>query len=77
MELTQRDKTIAMSIYGELVKQLELSKWALAQQTPVIQILDMPKYPLEDNKFKFIVYLLVGILTGLVLSIGVVVIKYL
>lgn len=77
MELTQRDKTIAMSIYGELVKQLELSKWALAQQTPVIQILDMPKYPLEDNKFKFIVYLLVGILTGLVLSIGLVVIKYL
>ena len=77
MELTQRDKTIAMSIYGELVKQLELSKWALAQQTPVIQLLDMPKYPLEDNKYKFIVYLLMGILTGLVLSIGVVVIKYL
>ena len=77
MELTQRDKTIAMSIYGELVKQLELSKWALAQQTPVIQLLDMPKYPLEDNKYKFIVYLLMGILTGFVLSIGVVVIKYL
>jgi len=49
----------------------------LAQQTPVIQLLDMPKYPLEDNKYKFIVYLLMGILTGFVLSIGVVVIKYL
>ena len=76
MELTQRDKTIAMSIYGELVKQLELSKWALAQQTPVIQLLDTPKYPLEDNKYKFIVYLFMGILIGLVISIGVVVIKY-
>jgi capsular polysaccharide biosynthesis protein len=77
MELTQRDKTIAMSVYGELVKQLEISKWALAQQTPVIQLLDMPKYPLEDNKYKFIVYLLMGIFTGLVLAIGIVVIKYL
>lgn len=77
MELTQRDKTIAMSVYGELVKQLEISKWALAQQTPVIQLLDMPKYPLEDNKLKFLVYILIGIIMGMAISIGIVVIKYL
>ncbi len=77
MELTQRDKTIAMSVYGELVKQLEISKWALAQQTPIIQLLDMPKYPLEDNKLKLVMFLFIGLLSGLALSIGIVVIKYL
>lgn len=37
-------------LYGELLKQLELSKIALQKETPFIEIIDTPKYPLEMEK---------------------------
>lgn len=37
-------------LYGELLKQLELSKIALQKETPFIEILDRPRYPLEMKK---------------------------
>lgn len=39
------------AILGELVKNLELSKIALLKETPLIQIIDQPVYPLERKKF--------------------------
>lgn len=47
------------SIYQEVVKQLELAKVAHRNQMPLIQIIDRPRYPLQDNRmglFKTIVY---------------------
>jgi hypothetical protein len=49
-ELKMRDKTVLGTIYSEVVKNLELSRMALNQQTPVIQILDQPSFPLVDRK---------------------------
>ncbi|MDE3236507.1 MAG: lipopolysaccharide biosynthesis protein [Bacteroidota bacterium] len=50
VELSQRDKTIAMAVYSEVMKNLEVSKMTLSQQMPIIQLLDMPKFPLDDQK---------------------------
>jgi uncharacterized protein involved in exopolysaccharide biosynthesis len=42
------------------VKNLELSKMSLLKETPLIQVIDQPVYPLEEIKF--------GKLKGLVLG---------
>lgn len=49
-ELAMRDKTVLQTMYGEVVKNLEISKIAMAQETPIIQIVDMPILPLEKTK---------------------------
>jgi hypothetical protein len=50
VELKTRDKTVLGALYSEVVKNLELSRISLSQQTPVIQILDQPGYPLVNKK---------------------------
>ena len=40
------------ALYAELVKNLELSKMALRKETPLIQIIDSPKYPLDRKKME-------------------------
>jgi hypothetical protein len=47
-ELTQREKTLTYALYTEVTKNLEASRMSLASQTPIINLLDVPKYPLED-----------------------------
>lgn len=46
-ELASRDKTVLQTIYSEVVKNLELAKITMAQETPIIQIIDAPVYPLK------------------------------
>lgn len=48
-EISARDKTVLDTIYAEVVKNLETSKILLSQQTPIIQLLDNPIFPLEIN----------------------------
>lgn len=57
-EIATRDKTVLAAMYGEVTKSLEMSKLMLAQQTPVIQILDRPSILLNDNK-KGLLFLIV------------------
>ena len=75
-ELNQKNLTIAMTIYGEVIKNLELSKMTQAQQTPIFQILDMPKYPLLNGKTRLKNILLAGIALGFLLSLIVTFIKF-
>jgi uncharacterized protein involved in exopolysaccharide biosynthesis len=49
-EIATRDKAVLAALYGEVAKSLEMSKLMLAQQSPVIQILDRPSILLNDNK---------------------------
>lgn len=49
-ELTTRDKTMLATVYAEVVKNLELAKFTLSQETPVIQIVDESNLPLQKNK---------------------------
>lgn len=51
VEVSQREKTVTYALYTEVVKNLEASRMALAGQTPVINLLDNAKYPLEDKRF--------------------------
>ena len=46
-KLASRNEAIFATLYTEVVKNLETAKTTLMMQTPVIQILDKPTYPLE------------------------------
>jgi len=60
-----RNELLIGTIYSEVVKNLESTKTMLMVQTPVIQTLDMPRLPLEDNKkeplFCFVLFSIIGI----------------
>lgn len=46
----QVDVQVNGALYGEILKQLELSKITLRKETPLVQIIDTPRYPLEKKK---------------------------
>lgn len=52
VETTERDKIILSTVFSETVKNLEASKMMLAQETPTVQIVDEPEFPLKKNKMK-------------------------
>ncbi len=66
---------ILTTMYTELVKNLELSKISLARDEPLIQIIDIPKFPLEYKKPSKLVYSLMGSLIALVIIILFYIIK--
>lgn len=49
-EINIRNKGLLMAIYGEVVKNLEIQKATLTQETPVMQQIDVPEMPLIKNK---------------------------
>lgn len=53
VDITEREKLLLSSIYTETIKNLEASKTMLAQETPTVQIVDEPEFPLKENKMKF------------------------
>jgi hypothetical protein len=64
-EISTRDKTMAATIFAEVVKNLELSKTLLNQETPVIQVVDQSTFPLEKEKTSKLKSLILGgILAG-------------
>lgn len=64
-ELAVRDKTILMTIYAEVVKNLEIAKITLAQETPAIQVLDEPGRSIRDYKPTFFEVLMGSLLLGI------------
>jgi hypothetical protein len=68
-EVSSRDKSIVFSIYAEVTKNLEMSRIALVSQTPVIQLLDVPKYPLLDDRKSYLFLGLVGFIAGIFAAI--------
>jgi hypothetical protein len=59
-EISQRDKMVLTTIYAELMKNLEVSKAALIQETPTVQIVDKPSFPLERIETKWYEGILLG-----------------
>lgn len=49
-EINFREKTMAATIFAEVVKNLEMSKTILSQETPIIQIVDQSTLPLPKEK---------------------------
>lgn len=74
-EISQRDKMVLTSIYGELMKNLEVSKASLIQETPTIQIVDSPVFPLERDEIKWYVGFLMGIIYSMIIFLTVFLIK--
>jgi uncharacterized protein involved in exopolysaccharide biosynthesis len=73
-EISGRDKTIIATIFAEVVKNLEIAKVSLSQETPTIQLVDSPILPLKRLKTSKLFYLIVagaimGIITILILLI--------
>jgi uncharacterized protein involved in exopolysaccharide biosynthesis len=46
----QMEVQMLTTMYGEVVKNLELSKTMAAIDEPLIQVIDVPRYPLEKKK---------------------------
>lgn len=63
-EITARDKMVLATIYAEVVKNLEVNKTALIQETPTVQVVDRPELPLKLNKVKWYAGLFQGSLAG-------------
>lgn len=63
-EITSRDKTIAATLYAEVVKNLEISRTLLNQATPTIEIVDVSAIPLKTIKTKKVLGFIIGIALG-------------
>jgi len=51
-------------VYAEMVKNLEIAKTSLRNTTPLIQIIDYPILPLEDNTWSYFKIGVLGALLG-------------
>lgn len=75
-EVKERDKMVLSTIYGEVVKNLEVSKTMLAQETPTVQIVDQPELPLQKNRLKWWKGILYGIFLGATLTVVYVLLSF-
>jgi hypothetical protein len=46
----QLEIQVLSTLYGELIKNLELSRTMMAKEQPLIQLIDQPRFPLERKK---------------------------
>lgn len=67
LELKQRDKLVLQTIYAEIVKNLEISRTMLIQETPTFQVVDEPELPLKKNRTGYLLSIIYG---GLIAGIA-------
>ncbi|MDQ3142558.1 MAG: hypothetical protein M3Q56_09975 [Bacteroidota bacterium] len=67
---TDRDIRIFSVLYAEALKNLEVASFALLNQTPFIQALDLPMMPLEKKGENIIWNLFLGLGLGLFLGVS-------
>ena len=56
--------TMLTTLYGELIKNLELSKTMAAREEPLITVIDTPHYPLRVRESKLKAVVIGGFLGG-------------
>ena len=66
----QIDMRIASTAYEEVIRNLEVAKFTLQKETPLIQVIDQPVFPLEKIETSKKKGLLVGGLLAGVLMVG-------
>jgi len=74
-EVKTRDKLVLQTMYGEVIKNLELSKMAMSQETPIVQVIDTPILPLKREKLGKLKGLVLGGFIGGILICGFLIIK--
>jgi len=67
-EVSDRNKTAIGIIYAEIMKNLEVHKASLTQETPVIQVIDGAELPLKVVKSRPVLFSLIGIFAGVLLA---------
>jgi len=71
----ERDVEILNIMYGEVVKQLEATDFALRNKTPVVQIIDLPQRPIIAKEPSTTKNSILGFLFGGALAIVIIVIR--
>jgi uncharacterized protein involved in exopolysaccharide biosynthesis len=71
----QVDVQANTAILTELIKQTELSKVTLRKETPLIQVIDRPIYPLQKERFGKVKGLIYGGFTGGFLIVMLLILK--
>lgn len=66
----RRNVEVNNSIYIEGIKQLEISKFTLLQDTPFLQVIDEPSFPIEPIGLSHARGLVYGFIIGVLLSGG-------
>ncbi len=66
----QVDAEANKAILTQLVANLELAKVTLMQETPLIQLIDQPIFPLDRTRFPILKFILLGSIAFLILGIG-------
>lgn len=69
LEVSSRNKIMISQVYAEVIKNLEIGKVQLSQETPTILRVDNPDTPLPKTKRQFILYGLIGIIIFSLFSI--------
>lgn len=68
----QLDVQNSTAIYNEVVRNIETTKMALRRETPLIQVVDLPVYPLDKSQSSMTTSLLIGGFLGAFLTIVVI-----
>jgi len=71
----QIDVQANSAIYSEVVKNLEVSKMVLRQETPLIQLIDSPVLPLSVNRVGKLTSTTIGIILGILIALIYLIIK--
>ena len=67
VELEQRDKLVLQTVYSEIIKNLEISRTMLIQETPTFQVVDTAELPLKKNQLKYLWAMGMGMFFAIVL----------
>ena len=64
-----RNVEVLNTMYLELVKNIEVSKLTLLNQTPIIQVIDRPTLPLEDTKLSPVLVFVISFVLSFLISV--------
>jgi hypothetical protein len=67
VEISNREKGMLSIIYGDVNKSLDITRTALIQETPTIEIIDSPDLPLKKTEVKWYFAISLGFLLGVFL----------
>ncbi len=70
-----RDIELLNLEYAEIYGQLELAKFALRNKTPLVSIVDSPKFATVKEKENLILYMIMGFILGSIICIIVILIR--
>jgi predicted outer membrane lipoprotein len=66
VEISNREKGMLSIIYGDVNKSLDITRTALIQETPTIEIIDSPDLPLKKTEVKWYFASVLGLLIGFI-----------